>query len=75
LRVEGEVGYFLGLIIEKQWGSSFLLTQTGLIDKVINTGSIEGCKKVATPAETTHFNDTWKYDSIIGMVWYLAPHT
>jgi hypothetical protein len=42
LRYEGEVGDFLGI-----------LTQTGLIEKMIRAGSIEDCKKVATLAETS----------------------
>jgi hypothetical protein len=33
LRHEGEVGDFLGIIIEKQKDNAFLLTQTGLIKK------------------------------------------
>jgi hypothetical protein len=33
LRDEGEVGDFLGIRIEKQKGNSFILTQTGLIEK------------------------------------------
>jgi hypothetical protein len=40
LRDEGEVGYFLGIIIEKQKGNAFLLTQTGLIEKVIKAGGM-----------------------------------
>jgi hypothetical protein len=42
LRDEGEVGYFLGIRIEKQKKNSFILTQTGLIAKVIKVacGSI-----------------------------------
>jgi hypothetical protein len=32
------VGDFLGIRIEKQKGNAFLLTQTGLIEKVIKAG-------------------------------------
>jgi hypothetical protein len=35
--------------IEKQKGSAFLLTQTGLIEKLIKAGGMEDCNKCATP--------------------------
>jgi hypothetical protein len=84
LRYEGEVGYFLGIRIEKQKWNSFLLTQTGLIEKVIKAGGMEDCNKVATPAETSpvgddldglHFNETWEYASLVGMIMYLTSNT
>jgi hypothetical protein len=40
LRDEGEVGDFLGIRIEKHKNNSFLLTQTGLIAKVIKAGGM-----------------------------------
>jgi hypothetical protein len=70
LRYEGGVGDFLGIRIEKQKGNSFLLTQTGLIEKAIKAGGMEDCNKVATLAETSPagadldglpFNETWEY--------------
>jgi hypothetical protein len=76
---EGEVGYFLGIRIEKQKGNSFLLMQTGLIRKVIKAGGMEDCNKVATPAEASPvglpFNETWGEASIVGMPMYLASNT
>jgi hypothetical protein len=35
LRDEGKIGDFLGIRIQKQKGGSLILTQTGLIEKVI----------------------------------------
>jgi hypothetical protein len=53
LRDEGEVGDFIGIRIEKKKGNSFLLTQTGMIEKVIKAGGMEYCNKVATPSEAS----------------------
>jgi hypothetical protein len=84
LRDECEVGDFLVIRIEKQKGNSFLLTQTGLIEKVIKVGGMEDCNKVAALAETypvgsdldgLTFNETWEYASRVGMLMYLASNT
>jgi hypothetical protein len=81
---EGELGDFLGIRIEKQKGNSFILTQTGLIEKVIKAGGMEDCNKVATPVETSPvvadlhvlpLNETWEYASLVGMLMYLASNT
>jgi hypothetical protein len=70
LRDEGEMGFFIGIRIEKQKGNAFLLTQTGLIEKVIKARGMEDCNKCATPLETTPveadiygeaFNETLEY--------------
>jgi hypothetical protein len=53
LRDEGEVGDFLGIRIKKQKGNTFLLTQTGIVDKVIKDGGMEDCYKFATSSEAT----------------------
>jgi hypothetical protein len=83
LRDEGEVGDFLRIRIEKQKGDSFLLTQTGLIEKVIKAGGMEDCNKVSTPAEASPvesdldglpFNETWEYASLVGMLMHLASN-
>jgi hypothetical protein len=84
LRDEGEVGGYLAIRIEKQKGNAFILTQTGLIEKVIKAGGMEDCNKCANQAETTPmgadidgeaFNDTWEYASVVGMLMYLASNT
>jgi hypothetical protein len=75
------VGDFLGIRIEKQKVNAFLLTQTGLIEKVIKAGGMEDCNKCATPAKTLPvgadidgeaLNETWEYASVVGMLMYLA---
>jgi hypothetical protein len=62
------------LEIEKQKDNDFLLTQTGLIEKLFKAGGMENCNKCATHVETTPgeadiygevFNDTWEYASVV----------
>jgi hypothetical protein len=83
LRDEVEVGGILGIRIEKQNGNAFLLTQTGLIKKVIKVGGMEDCNKCSTPEETTPvgadidgevFSEAWEYASVVGMLIYLASN-
>jgi Reverse transcriptase (RNA-dependent DNA polymerase) len=84
LRDEGEVSAFLGIQIKKTGPNEFLLTQTGLIDKVLETTKMTHCNGCDTPAtvdplhadkDGAPFNETWRYDSIIGMLMYLAGNT
>jgi hypothetical protein len=44
------VGDFIGIRIEQQKDNALLLTQTGLIEKMINAGGMEDYNKCATPA-------------------------
>jgi hypothetical protein len=41
LRNEGEAEYFMGIRISKQDNGTFLLTQTGLIDKIIKVAGFQ----------------------------------
>jgi hypothetical protein len=84
LRDEGEVGDFMGIRIAKQKDGTFLLTQTGLISKVIEAAGMNTCNKVSTPAlplpvgadlHGDSFVESWEYASIIGMLMYLAANT
>ena len=50
LRNEGEVSAFLGIQIEKTGSNEFLLTQTGLIDKVLAAANLTDCNGCDTPA-------------------------
>mmetsp|Transcript_15176 Transcript_15176/g.18476 ORF Transcript_15176/g.18476 Transcript_15176/m.18476 type:complete len:103 (+) Transcript_15176:147-455(+) len=52
LRDEGAVGDFLGIRIDKQANNSFLLSQSGLINKVLKEADMEDENSV-TPALTT----------------------
>jgi hypothetical protein len=84
LRDEGEVGDFLGIRIAKQGDGVFLLTQTGLIEKVIKAGGMDTAHLVRTPASTTAlgsdkdgdvFNEDWEYVTVVSMLMYLAANT
>jgi hypothetical protein len=84
LRNEGEVSAFLGIQIEKKKNNEFLLTQTGLIDKVLAVTKMSECNGCDTPAtiDPLHadkdgepFDEEWAYDGVIGMLMYLAGNT
>jgi hypothetical protein len=84
LRDEGEVGDFLGIRIAKRADGSFLLTQTGLIDKTLKAAGMESAHKVCTPASTTPmgadrdgdpFDGLWEYATDAGIMMYLAANT
>ena len=84
LHGEGEFGAFLGIQIEKTSASIFLLTQTGLIHKVLQATGIAECNGCTTPATLeplntdkhgAPFDEPWQYDSIIGMHMYLASNS
>jgi hypothetical protein len=84
LRNEGEVSAFLGIQIKKTGSKEFLLTQTGLIDKVLAAANLTDCNGCDTPAtiEPLHadkdgepFAEEWAYDAVVGMLMYLAGNT
>ncbi len=84
MRVESEVSAFLGVQIKKTGPNEFLLTQTGLIDKVLNATKMSRCNGCDTPAtaDPLHadingapFKEDWQYDAVIGMLMYLAGNT
>jgi hypothetical protein len=54
------VGGFLGIRIEKQNGNAFLLTQTGLIEKVIKAGGIEDFKRIAISVPLHQKQHQWE---------------
>ena len=80
LQNEGAVSDFLGIQIQQIDKLKFKFTQLGLIEKLLRTMHLEEC----TPATTdplhadldgSVFNKDWKYDSVIGMMMYLANNT
>jgi hypothetical protein len=84
LRNEGAVSDFLGIRIQQIDKLKFKLTQLGLIEKILTTMNLEECNGCQTPAtsEPLHadtdgptFKESWKYDSVIGMMMYLANNT
>jgi hypothetical protein len=50
---DGEVGDFLGIHIQKQGGGKFMLTQTGLIEKILKAAGMTDANRVCTPVSTT----------------------
>ena len=78
LQDEGEVSALLGIQIKNE----FLLTQTGLIEKVLAVTKLTDCDGCDTPDTTIHpllidkdgdiFSKEWAYDTVIGMLMYRA---
>ena len=82
---EGEVDSFLGIKIDKDAKGNITMTQRGLIDTIIKSVGLENdSKQHQTPAttpplqkhkESSKFDETWSYRSLIGMLTYLARNT
>lgn len=82
LEIEDDVAGFLGVQI-KRHKDHVSLTQTGLIDRIIEALGVEDLPGVTTPAEDVLGKDeggdppncTFSYASVIGMLWYLHGHS
>ena len=83
LNVEDDVAGFLGVKIERT-KDSIVLTQVGLIERIITAMGLENAKKVRTPATDQRLpkdengepcNETFNYASVVGMLMYLAGST
>ena len=79
-----KVGDFLGIRIVKEEPGKFHLTQTSLIEKVLQVSGIENCTKARTPASTTHlgidkegeqFQEDWDYASVVQISMYLGNNS
>ncbi len=84
LEIEDEVAGFLGVDISRDpVTKEVTLTQTGLIDRIIEALDVEDLPAVDTPAEDVLGKDefgepancTFSYPSVIGMLWYLYGHS
>jgi formate dehydrogenase assembly factor FdhD len=84
LQNEGAVSDFLGIWIQQIDKLKFKLTQLELIEKILTTMNLEECNGCQTPAtsEPLHADidgptskESWKYDSVVGMMMYLANNT
>ena len=84
IEVEDDVAGFLGVHIERDnEAGTVTLTQTGLIDRIIEALNIDGLPSVDTPAECTLGKDedgeppncSFNYPSVVGMIGYLKGHT
>lgn len=83
LKKEGNFNEFLGIKLEKHEDGSIELTQTGLIDKILEATSMTDCKPNRLPAngplgldpDGAPMEETWNYRSIVGMLLYLSTNT
>jgi hypothetical protein len=85
--VEGNVSAFLGINISYQAKTNrYQLTQTGLIDKVLEATGMQDCngkptpcmsdgKPLGTDANGPPAKEKWSYPSVVGMLLYLAGNS
>jgi hypothetical protein len=80
-----DVYSFLGInVAPDEKTGEVLMTQTGLIEKLIGHCGMKDCNSKATPAATTplgtdaegeDFDEEWSYPSAVGMAMYLCGNT
>jgi hypothetical protein len=85
LTVEGSFAKYLGIQFKPiNKSGSVMMTQTGLIDKIINTAGMTDCNPNTTPAtrealakdpDGPDMTESWNYRSIVGMMLYLSVNT
>jgi Reverse transcriptase (RNA-dependent DNA polymerase) len=84
LTKEGSFTAFLGISLNWNNDGSIILTQKGLIKKLLEASGMEACKGNSIPASTNTLgsnldgdpmDESWSYPSIVGMSIYLATHT
>ena len=84
IEIEDDVAGFLGVQIKRNDAAGTVtLTQTGLIDRIIEALDIDGLPPQDTPADEVLTldkdgdppNATFNYASVIGMMWYLYGHS
>jgi hypothetical protein len=85
LTKEGTFSEFLGIkFTENKDAGTIMLTQKGLIKKIISTTNLENCNPNWTPAATSALGmdpdgklmtEEWSYPSIVGMLLYLSTNT
>jgi Reverse transcriptase (RNA-dependent DNA polymerase) len=83
LEKEGDMFAFLGIDFKRS-GTRIELTQTGLIQKVINYVGLADSNPKSTPATTAPlgsdkqgqpFSEEWSYPAAVGMLLYLSSNT
>ena len=83
LKKEGDFTSFLGIKMETLDDGSIELTQTGLIDKILESAGMTDCNPNRVPAtgplgsdpDGEPMDETWNYRSIVGMLLYLSTNT
>ena len=84
-REDHNVYHFLGVSVDSnQKSGKVLLTQRGLIDKVLRTVGLDASSKKKTPASSTPlgtdaegdpFTESWQYASVVGMLLYVSSNS
>ena len=84
LTVEQDVHAFLGVQIKHNADGSVEMTQSGLIQKILNyTGMVDcnakgtpcGLQPLGTDSEGKPFDEEWEYARVVGMLMYLSSNT
>ena len=80
---EGSFTEYLGIQYDCLDNGKILMTQTGLIQKIIDAAGMLDCNSNRTPAtrealgsdiDGEHMTESWNYRSIIGMMLYLSTN-
>jgi len=85
LDIEGDFTEYLGIKIEEQADGSRSMTQTGMIQKIIDYTGLQNCNPNYVPATQKtlgsdpdgelYDNKEWNYASVVGMLQYLSNNT
>ncbi len=84
-REQDDIYNFLGVEVNPDSQSKkIVMTQKGLIEKVLKVTGMQDSNAVGSPANITplgtdlagkHYNEEWDYASVVGMLLYLASNT
>ena len=78
------MAWFLGIQIDRTTKGTVVLTQTGLIDRILVLIELEDCNIKHPPADKLPLGkdlegdpcrEQWEYRSVVGMMLYLAGNT
>ena len=81
LNAEDDVAGFLGVLLTRNEDGTILLTQTGLIQRILDAMGLENCNSTRIPAqqaalpldkEGENLTEPYNYASIVGMMRYLT---
>jgi hypothetical protein len=84
LTLEGSFSEYLGIKFENKPDGSIHLTQSGLIDKIIEASGMKDSKPNRLPTtmqalgsdpDGLPMSESWSYSSIVGMLLYLSTNT
>ncbi len=84
LNVEDDVAGFLGVLLTRNEDGTISLTQTGLIDRILEALGLQDCNSTRTPAQRAPLpldkdgealSEPYNYASVVGMLMYLTGNT